>query len=169
MRGKAHSLRLERSLGKHSGSSSMPVAAKKRRWKLSTGLPRIGPYSSMFTRGVLGGCLDGRSREAKYLRAVEAQLVAHIGGHPSAAQVLLIRRAAQTSLRLSLFDKRLAGGVEWTERDARESHALSNQLRLLLREIGLRAAAPKAPSLAEIIAEHDAEKAASISSPEAAA
>jgi hypothetical protein len=52
------------------------------RARLSRGLSRrrdaIGPYSKLIDRGALGGAIDGRSREGRFLRAYERQLVEHL-------------------------------------------------------------------------------------------
>jgi hypothetical protein len=44
----------------------------------------------MFARGSVEGW-DGRSREGKFLRKCEAELIAQIGGEPSWAQLMLGR------------------------------------------------------------------------------
>ena len=73
----------------------------------------IDPYSRMIDRGSLGHGISGRSREGKLLRRVEKELVAQVGGAPSFAQRLLIRRIARAVLRLELLDEKwpLATGL----------------------------------------------------------
>ena len=116
---------------------------------------RNGPHCRALKRGVIGDAIDGRSREGKFLRGVEAELVDSVGGAPSFAQRMLIRRAARALLRLELLDQKMSDG-SWTDHDARTFGGLSNNLRLTLRELGLKGApvttAP--PSLAEIAARH---------------
>jgi hypothetical protein len=85
-------------------------------------------------------------RPAKFLRRCQAELVAHVGGPPSFAQKLLIRRAARAMLRLELFDARMSSG-DWTDHDARTLGGLNNALPLALRELGVRETKPK-PRLA---------------------
>lgn len=114
--------------------------------------PRIGPWSRTLQRGAIGASIDGRSREGRYLRNFEAMLAQHVGGKPSATQRVLIARAAKLALRLELFDERTMA-VELGERSAREYLALSNHLRLCMRELGLKGAEPRAPSLAGAFAE----------------
>jgi hypothetical protein len=105
-------------------------------------------------RGVLGDRVDGRSREGRFLSQIERSLVAQVGGSPSFTQKLLIRRLARASLRLELIDERSLSGT-LSDHDARSFSALSNQVRLLARELGLRAApAEKLPDLRDIVAEH---------------
>jgi|SRR5579864_7180777 len=125
------------------------------------GLTTVGPYSRLLSRGTV----DLRSREGRYLRAVEAQLIEHIGGKPSAAQRLLIGRIARVSLQLALFDEKLAAG-NWTDHDARTYGGLSSSFRLLLREIGLKSIAERGPSLRDYLAAKEAAR--TPSSPEAA-
>ena len=63
-------------------------------------LKRIGPYSKAFRNGSLGDDFDGRSREGKFLRKFEAEMVAQLGGSPTFAQLALLRRASRTLLQL---------------------------------------------------------------------
>jgi hypothetical protein len=71
-------------------------------------------------------------------------------------QRLLIRRLARNMLRLELIDERLTAGKTLSAHDGRTFSALSNHVRLIARELGLRAEAAKAkaPGLADILAEH---------------
>jgi hypothetical protein len=117
---------------------------------------RLGPHCLALKRGVIGDTIDGRSREGKFLRKREAELVSQVGGEPSFGQTLLIRRIARAMLRLEAFDAKMAGG-SWTDHDARTFGGLSNALRLMLRELGLQPSAPRAPTLADILAEHSEE------------
>ena len=80
--------------------------------------------------------LDGRTAEARYLKQVRNELFAHVGGHPTAPQKLLIERVAVDMLRLQLFDYEMALGT-LSEHDARAAHALRNSVRLALRDLGL--------------------------------
>jgi hypothetical protein len=115
---------------------------------------RVGPHSRALRRGAVGDQIDGRSREGRFLRAAEAELIAQTGGEPSFGQRILIRRAARAMLRLELLDAKMAVG-SWTDHDARTFGGLSNNLRLTLRELGLKPREKhKAPSLAEIAARH---------------
>ena len=120
---------------------------------------RVGPYSLAFSRGSVGDTIDGRSREGKFLRRVEAELIAQVGGKPSFAQSLLIRRAARSMLQLELLDEKMASG-NWTAHDARTQGGLNNAVRLALKELGLKAIA-KQPKLSvpEYLAQRDAMRA----------
>ena len=114
-------------------------------------LPRVGPYSRTLDRGAIGQSIDGRSREGRFLRAFERQMREHVGGLPSTAQRLLISRLARVALRLERFDEKLAAG-QLTDHDGRVYGALHNSFRLLLRELGIKGAAARPPTLAEALA-----------------
>jgi hypothetical protein len=123
----------------------------------------VRPYCRALARGVIA--IDGRSKEGKFLRRCEAELTAHVGGSPSFAQKLLIRRAARAMLRLELLDAKMASG-NWTDHDARTFGGLNNAIRLALRELGVRETKPKKPipTIAEIAARHRSEGASGRSS-----
>ena len=107
----------------------------------------------MLRRGVLGDRVDGRSREGRFLTKIERELIAQIGA-PNFTQKLLIRRLSRAMLRLELLDEKATAGT-LTDHDGRTFSALSNQVRLLARELGLKAApAEKLPDLRDIVAEH---------------
>ena len=111
----------------------------------------IGPYS---LPGALAK-LDGRTREARLMREARAELVAHVGGTPSATQRVLIERAANLTLQIAMLDaKHAAGGM--TEHDGRQYLAWVNTLTRLMRQLGMNGAAPRVPTLAEHIAERGA-------------
>ncbi|HEX3861080.1 MAG TPA: hypothetical protein VHY35_05255 [Stellaceae bacterium] len=109
---------------------------------------RIGPYSRKLRRGAIGSSTDGRSAEGRFIRDLEAQLIAHVGGSPSIAQKLLIDRIIKTTMQVDALDAKLAEGT-WTDHDSRTHGGLINRQRLLLREIGMKPAAARQPTLAE--------------------
>jgi hypothetical protein len=114
--------------------------------------PRVGPYSRRLHRGAIGELFDGRSAEGRFVRALEAELVQHVGGDPTITQRLLIDRLIKIQLQLAAFDAKLASG-KWTGHDQRTYGGLLNAFRLTARELGLKATAAKPPSLADIAAE----------------
>jgi hypothetical protein len=124
----------------------------------SSDSPPLGPHCRALRRGVIGDAIDGRSREGKFLRKCAAELLAQIGGEPSFAQRLLIRRIARAMLKLEMFDAKMSGG-NWTNHDARTYGGLSNALRLMLREFGLKAKPGPKLTVAQYLAERDARKA----------
>jgi hypothetical protein len=107
---------------------------------------RIGPYSR---HGAVAK-LDGRSREALFLKRRRVELVAHCGGAPTATQQAHIERACWLALRIAQLDEKLAAGT-LTEHDTRAYLAWTNTHRLIMRELG-PAAAAKSPTLADYIA-----------------
>src|SRR5262249_5860482 len=109
-----------------------------------------GPYSRTLDRGAIGRSIDGRSREGRFLRAFETMLTQHIGA-PSAAQRVLISRAARLALRLELFDRKADAAGDMSERDSRQYLAWSNGLSRLLRTLGLEGRATAQPTLAELL------------------
>lgn len=108
----------------------------------------IGPYSRPHRLAKL----DGRTREARYLARITAELVAHLGGEARVAvtQRYLIQRVASDMLRLELLDAKSATGT-MSDHDGRIAHALRNSVRLALRDLGMRPAAEREPTVAEIM------------------
>ena len=114
----------------------------------------LSAESRVLRRGVLGDRVDGRSREGRFLSQIERELVAQVG-KPSFTQKLLIRRLSRAMLRLEQLDEKATAGT-LSDHDARSFSALSNQVRLLARELGLKAApAEKLPDLHDIVAAHE--------------
>ena len=110
---------------------------------------RLGPHS----RPHMLARLDWRSRPAKLLTAVRAELTAHVGGRPNTVQRALIERCVRLTVYIETMDQEaLEGGVGMSERNSKQYLAWFGQLRLALREIGVKAAPSVAvPSLDEIV------------------
>ena len=104
--------------------------------KSTTDRRRLGPYSKRLHRGAIGYLVDGRSAEGRFIRNLEAELVAHVGGSPTIAQRLLVDRIIKVRLQLDALDDKLTSG-DWTAHDQRTYGALLNAQRLCLRELGL--------------------------------
>src|SRR4030081_3311207 len=107
--------------------------------KSTTDRRRLGPYSKRLHRGAIGYLVDGRSAEGRFIRNLEAELVAHVGGSPTIAQRLLVDRIIKVRLQLDALDNKLTSG-DWTAHDQRTYGALLNAQRLCLRELSLGAA-----------------------------
>ena len=108
----------------------------------------IGPYSRPHRLAKL----DGRTREAKMLREIRAELAVHGGGKPSVTERMLIDRCAMLTLRLAQMDEKIAGGV-LTDIDSRSYVAWSNGLARSLQALGLKPAATTTPRrLADVLA-----------------
>jgi hypothetical protein len=113
-----------------------------------------GPYSRSIDRGAVGGAIDGRSREGRFLRSYERQLTEHIGGKPSVTQRCLIQRAARLALHLELMDERsLAGDHVFTTHDHLHYVSWSNSLARMLARLGLQSAATSGKTLDQHLAE----------------
>ncbi len=108
---------------------------------------KIGPYS----RPAGLAKLDQRSREARYLHEVVADLTEHVG-NPSAAERRLIHRAAWLALHVALMDAKMVERGTLSDRDSREYLAWSNSFTRTLQTLGLAKRAPPAPSLQEYLA-----------------
>jgi hypothetical protein len=118
---------------------------------------RVGPHSRAFRNGAIGDQFDGRSREGKFLRKFEAEMVEQLGGSPSFAQMSLIRRGARTLLQLELLDKKFSSG-NWTVLDGNVQGGLANNFRLTMRELGIKVApASKKQTLSSYLAQKAAE------------
>jgi hypothetical protein len=96
--------------------------------------------------------LDGRTREARLMRELRAELVSHVGGKPSATQMALIDQATQLRLRLATMDRDFAETGDMTGHDSRTYLAWSNSYARLLRHLGLKGVGERPPSLADHIA-----------------
>jgi hypothetical protein len=95
---------------------------------------RAGPYSRLDLP-----TFSGKTREGALLRGVSAELVKHVGGHPSATQAVLIAAAAQLRVRISLMDRRFSETQTQTEHDSRTYLAWVGSLgRLMTRLDGLK-------------------------------
>ena len=95
---------------------------------------------------------DKRTREAKAMEKLRAELTAHVGGSPRVAQRLLIERAVGIGLRIALLDRKLGDALQLTDADSKAYLGLSNAIQRTVRELGLKATPPPTPSLAEYLA-----------------
>ena len=109
---------------------------------------KAGPYSAP---GALAR-LDQRSREARIMAGVRADLTAHVGGKPSATQRMLIDRAARLSLQVAQLDAKMSTPDGLTDHDHRTYLAWSNTLTRTLRTLGLTAAPARPLTPAEAMA-----------------
>jgi hypothetical protein len=97
--------------------------------------------------------LDWRTREAKLLVAIRAELVAHLGGKPNAVQRALIERAARLTVYIETMDRQALEEGGMSERNSKQYLAWIGQLRLTLREIGIDRVEPDKPaSLSDYLA-----------------
>jgi hypothetical protein len=108
---------------------------------------QIGPYTGAASLAKL----DGRRKEARLMRAMRDELVAHIGGAPSVIERRLIDRAAVLALRLAIMDARAPDG-RLSEKDAREYLAWSNSYVRTLRELGVKSPPEPEKTVDELLA-----------------
>ena len=113
-------------------------------------MPVLGPYSAPPTLAKL----DQRTREARLMRRVRADLTQHCGGSPSATQRALIERAVMLTLRVAQLDARPA----LNPHDARTYLGWVNTLARVMQALGVggsdtEAAEPAPPSLHEYLSQ----------------
>jgi hypothetical protein len=114
------------------------------------------PSCVALTRGSIGSDIDGRSREGKFIRRIEFELVEQLGGNPSFSQMLAVRRIARLMLQAELYDRKMSSG-NWTPHDSRTAAGINNAVLRALKDLGLKAKAAEkltTPSLAEIASRH---------------
>ena len=104
--------------------------------------------------------LDGRTGEARMLKAFEADLVKALGGNPNPLQQKQSRRCAMLQFRLFMLDKKISDqGGDGALLDASASKyylawhgALERSLQRLSAMGGKASKRPAGPSLAEYLA-----------------
>src|SRR5258708_4162290 len=94
---------------------------------------KIGPHSRPHNLARV----DGRTREAKLLRRVRAELTEHVGGSPTAVQRMLIERCAWLSIRLAMLDKKIESGKDFTQVDSNTYLAWNNSLVRTMARLGI--------------------------------
>ncbi len=94
--------------------------------------------------------IDRRTASGKLLDQFRRDLLDHIGTDPSAVERAIIERCCWLQLKCSLIDAKLAAGTD-TEYDSKSYLAWSSALRRALRDLGLKSADAKSPSLAEVL------------------
>ena len=109
---------------------------------------RIGPYSRP---GPLAK-IDGRTREARFLKSIRIELVEHLGGRPSVTELALVERAVWISLRVAQLDAKMATAESFTDHDTRTYLAWANALARILRQLGLKPTMGPPRSLADVLA-----------------
>jgi hypothetical protein len=108
-------------------------------------VPKYGAYS----KDIVLARPDGRSRQGRLLHQMREALTAHLGGSLSAPQRAMVERAAMLQLRCATLDQKIIDGT-FTEYDAKTYLAWSNSLTRTLTALGLKPAAAKPPTLADL-------------------
>ena len=105
----------------------------------------IRPNSKLFQRGVIGlDLIDGRTFEGKYARVIEHDLLAQLGGQPTAMQRLMVDRVVKLQLRLDAFEKKIASDKA-SDRELVVYAVLNNQFSRGLQLLGLKGDGAEAP------------------------
>lgn len=92
----------------------------------------------------------------RFMRRRRLDLIAHVGGSPSQAQLILIARVCRNEWDLRRLDARM-DEQDLSEHAMRARLAMENRLRLDLRDLGHKAATKPVQSLAAYIASKAAE------------
>ncbi|HUB48347.1 MAG TPA: hypothetical protein VMB73_25505 [Acetobacteraceae bacterium] len=92
-----------------------------------------------------------RARD-RFVRARVRALLAHLGGHASVSQQILVHRAIRCEWDLLRLDRRLDAEGELSEHAIRVRGALENRLRLDLVALGLQPPQPREPTWQEALA-----------------
>jgi hypothetical protein len=90
---------------------------------------------------------------ARFERNRIGELVRHLGRLPSYPEKIIIDRICSVEWELRRTDAKLDAGHELSGHDIRGRLAAENRLRLDLVALGLQPKAPRAPTLAETMAE----------------
>jgi hypothetical protein len=97
---------------------------------------KITPHSRLLRRG----CVDGRSREGRFLRAVRAELAEMVGGEPmTPAQRAIIDRVAWLRLHTTLLDEKVGSGAILSDHDVRHYLSYSNAIVRAMARLGAKA------------------------------
>jgi hypothetical protein len=89
--------------------------------------------------------------EGRRAKVLAAELVAHVGGAPSAPQRLLIARAVRLVLVIEMLEKRIVEGGEIGDLAGRQLLAWVNTLRLALVALGVERPQQAPKRLADIL------------------
>jgi hypothetical protein len=86
--------------------------------------------------------VDGRSFEGRFILAMQAEMLAALNGEVTVYERLLVDQAIRLKMQFDgLTDKLDTAGTScatWTDHDIRTLNAVSNQYRLVLRELRMR-------------------------------
>ncbi|TLU71466.1 hypothetical protein [Lichenicoccus roseus] len=96
--------------------------------------------------------LDGRSTEGRLLRKVREELIAHVGGKPSATQKQIIEQICWLRLHITKMDAKALQAGEFSLAAGKQYLAWSNSLERLSRQLGLQGPKQKPPTAAEMVA-----------------
>jgi hypothetical protein len=97
--------------------------------------------------------LDGRTREARFIAKLRADLVRHVGGSPSITEAELIDMACDIAFEIEAMKRRRADrDATLSLHDHRAFLAYQNTFRRTLAALGMKGAEARPQSLAERMA-----------------
>lgn len=96
--------------------------------------------------------LHGNSGPRVAARRLRADLIAHVGGKPSAVQRALIDAASELKLKIAVADQRFVEQGAMSQHARNEYLAFVNSYSRLLRQLGLEAAASRVVPITETLA-----------------
>lgn len=105
--------------------------------------------------------LHGLCQERQDAAKLRTALIAHLGGSPSVVQLALCDAAAELKLKIAVADRRFIDQGGMSAHGRREYLAFVNSYSRLLRQIGMKGAAERAPTLADYLATKAAQPIAS--------
>jgi hypothetical protein len=88
--------------------------------------------------------------KARFIADRTIELLRHLGRTPSYPEKIIISRVVAIEWNLRRTDAKLDDGQDLSGHDIRGRLAAENRLRLDLAALGLKPAAPKVPTLAEL-------------------
>jgi hypothetical protein len=94
--------------------------------------------------------LTTRSLEGRFVRDIRRSLLEQLGDSPSPAQRMLVERCVMLSTQLARMDAKSLRDGAMSGHAVREYLSWNNALSRLLRQLGLKAAPPRAKTLAEV-------------------
>lgn len=120
-------------------------------------MPTVTTPSTSRTRAVdpqvrpLRWAGKAHTRQGRLFYALRSELVAHVGGSPSAAHRALIDRLAWMQVHLARMDQRILETGEMAEHTGKQYLAWSNSIARALAQLGLQAAPPSRPTLRDYL------------------
>lgn len=118
---------------------------------MARGGPRFAKRRlSMWSRRPLTA-IDGRTLEARREKEVVAELVAHVGGHPSAVQKILIARAARLTVVIELLERQVVEHGEVADLAGRQILAWVGTLSRILKLLGVERPQQMPQRLADVL------------------
>jgi hypothetical protein len=102
---------------------------------------KMPPHSRLLQRG----CVDGRTREAKFLAAIRAELTEQVGGNPTPSERAIIDRVSWLRLHLTLLDEKVGAGGILSDHDVRHYLAYNNAVVRAMARLGAKKAEPLSP------------------------